>query len=74
MVCRAPEETDWAKNDLKTVKRMGTDGFSLRFYVFLKRKIVLCLHETFLFLLKKNAELLLAIVSHIPEKHHLLIP
>lgn len=56
MVCRASEETDGAKNDLKLVKGMGTDGFSLRIYVFLKRKIVLCLHETFLFSSQKKMQ------------------
>lgn len=33
---------------------MGTDGFSLAFDVFLKRKSVLCLHETFLFSSQKK--------------------
>lgn len=32
------EETEWVRADLKSVKAVGTDGFSITFYVSLKRK------------------------------------
>lgn len=58
------EETEWVRADLKSVKAaVGTDGFSITFYVFLKGKKFLYLDEMFLFSFQ-NAEVLLTIMTH----------
>lgn len=58
------EETEWVRADLKSVKAaVGTDSFSITFYVFLKGKKFLYLDEMFLFSFQ-NAEVLLTIMTH----------